>query len=166
MAHTVFKSDRTQNYILLVAHYLIRLLLLLLSLSLSRCYSLWLMLLRWGALSWLISWLQPLWRVNWRRRCLYLCIYGPASYPAAAAGGVFISCTRRITFYSYVCMYVFLFGMKRATHLFFFLFRYPCDCGESRFLCGRPTLHTRLLCSTQQKQSTQNKFDRLCYWWD
>lgn len=98
------------------------------SLSLSSCCSLWLLLLHRGALSWLISWLQPLWRVNWRRRCLYLWIYGPASYPAAVAGGVFTACTRCISFYSWVCMYVFFcleWNVRRIKFVFFFLFCYP-----------------------------------------
>lgn len=94
------------------------------SLSLSSCCSLWLLLLHRGALGWLISWLQPLWRVNWRRRCLYLWIYGPASYPAAVAGGVFTACTRCISFYSWVCMYVFFVWNETCDALSLFFFSY------------------------------------------
>lgn len=144
-----------------------------LSLSLSSCCSLWLLLLHRGALSWLISWLQPLWRVNWRRRCLYLWIYGPASYPAAVAGGVFTACTRCISFYSWVCMYVFFcleWNVRRIKFVFFPILL-PLGCGESRFLCGRPTLHTRLLCFTQycsgsNNKARKNKFNRLGDWWE
>lgn len=115
MAHTVFKSDRTQNYILLVAHYLIR--------TLSRsAVALLLLLLLSGALSWLISWLQPLWWVNWRRHCVYLCIYGPAA--PLPPWGVYLLFAHSAFCSIHICFF-FVFVTSETCDVFFFLVWLP-----------------------------------------
>lgn len=83
------------------------------SLSLGCC-SLVAVLLR-GALSVLISCLQPLCCVSWRRHCIYLCIYGPAT-PRPLWGVCLL-----FTLGAFLSIHIrsfFLWRMKRATYFF------------------------------------------------